>query len=221
MKNDDLRKQADELEARLTAGRDGRHAARLSTVGRLFTSGLLWLATADVVYVRNAYEAAGDEWASDAMLLSNEVLEAHGYRVKGAGEREDEGECEQMTGPTCWPGGAPPRLGSALEIGPSASATPAGGGGPPAPISRLEAWRQVGVCRKYADWHDAITEHDIWQESQLRRAWMIGNGIGPMVIADFQMRALVQRLVELDESDGELWIDPQMTADYSDGVPGL
>ena len=211
--NDDLRQQADELEARLAAGRDRRHKARLHLVGRLFTSGSLWLPTSEIVFAREGLERGGEESAEDAHLLSLEVLAAHGYDVRGAGDEEE------MTGPTCWPRGALPRLGSALVIAPSA--TPAdGGGGPPARISRVEARRQVQVCRAYADWHDAIADHDTWQRSQARRAWLIGNWCGPLAIKHSRWK--LQRLVLVDGEEGEadLWADAEMDADYSDGVPG-
>ena len=210
MANDDLRKEADELEARLKAGRPGRRRAREQTVGRLLTSGRLTFPVGELPAIRQAFAKEPDV----KEVFDLEVLEQHGYTF------DDGDDGKVVTGPPSWPRGAPPRLGSALVVsaaesgGAPAGSGSSGGGGS---VSRAEARRQVHVSRAYADWSDAIRSLEVWKLAQKRRSWMLGRFFAGDVIKNANLRKLVRKKVAEngDEAEIELWSDEDLRADYT------
>lgn len=206
MVNDDLRKAADELEARLEAGRPGRRAARERTVGRLITSGRLPFPEESLRYVRGTFEKEVDV----EQLFDLAVLEQHGYKFKDG----------LVIGPPSWPRGAPPRLGSALEVSSPATGAAAGSGssgGSGGTISRAEARHQVLVSREYAAWSDAIRELEVWKAAQARRAWMLGRFFAGSIIKAADLRELVRQKVAENgnQEEIELWSEADLRADYT------
>ena len=212
MANNDLRRQADELEKRLEEGRPDRHQARLATVGRLMTTGRLPVTKSMITYTRERLEEQVAERAQqDLKLFDNDVLEHQGYRC-----RDQDGA---LIGPGSWPQGAPPRLGSALswEGASAGRGGDWGSGGSSAPVSRSEARRQVRVSREYAAWSAGMREYRLWQESQEGRAWVFGQFFGEAVISSAEHRAIVQQEVSKEgKADQiELWSDEDLRADYT------
>ena len=143
-------------------------------------------------------------------LWDLEVLEQHDWTVNDG----------DMVGPSLWPGGAPPRLGSALGASSpessvaSAGSGSAGGGGS---VSRAEARRQVAVSRAYAEWMNEMRQYETWQAAQKRRAWMLGQSYAGRVIKRAELRELVRQEVakDGDEAEIELWSEDDMRADYT------
>ena len=206
MANDDLRKLADELEARLEAGRPGRREARERTVGRLATSGGLKFRKSELDNVRRMFREE-----PDVQVLDWEVLLEHGYTDRDG----------IVTGPGSWPGGgaAGAVRGRGRNVGgaPEAPAAGSGSSGGSGSISRAEARRQVAVSRTHADWWDVIRGREVWTRAQERRTWMLGLFFAPGVLKSEELRAVVRRNVEAagDAPEIELWSEDDLRADYT------
>ena len=207
MANADLRKEADDLEARLEAGRPGRREARERTVGQLLTSGQMTFPVGELDDVQEMFAEESDV----RQLFDLEVLEQHGYRFyKGT-----------VIGPPSWPRGAPPRLGSALQLSSaesgwaSAGSGSSGGGG--GSISRAEGRRQVLVSRAYVDWSDAICKLKVCTVAQERRTWMLGRFFAGGVIKSANLRKRLRQAVAegRNPSEIELWSEDDVRADYT------
>ena len=200
MSPDDLRRVADDLEERLKNGQPGRHQARAMTVGHLVVSGKLPISTRDLARVRRASAQEPD----GAQLLSQDLLDLHGYKV-------DDG---QLIGPSSWPGGAPGEAPAQHDEGASPGAVGESGGGT---ISRDEARRQIGVAQDYADWAAEVRRFDVWTQAQERRALLFGRAFAGPLIARPNMREWIRSVVAKggDEAEIELWSDADLRADYN------
>ena len=181
--------------------------------GRLVTSGQWTLPVTTLEHMQAMIDELDLEFVEpdDVGLLAPDLLAAQGYTVV----RNDEGY-EYIVGPTSWPRGAPPRLGSVLRLEQATSGAAVPQGSSSESLPRAEARRQVAVSREYAAWSAAVGARDVWNRAQARRAYLIGE----LMIYDGATgtRAVLARAAQdRDPAVRELWSTAELAADYPDG----
>ena len=202
----DLRQEANELEARIKAGRPGRDRDRQLILGRLVTSGRLRIPMAAVHYLQED----SDLTDSQRRQVSVGMLEQHGYRTKVRDGKS------MLRGPSEYPEGPAPFPGSVIPDGGAATSTGGGGG---EGSSMADARQELQVRRDYEKWSTYVRRRDIWEGCQEDRALVFGQVLLMNTIQKADVRKFVQQ--NLSGTDAELWSDAELRADYPASAAAL